>query len=96
MNKFFLFKNFKIIVIMFFVFFYQILFPVTFKYNTGENLVQKIRDEEKQEKLIKSVLDAIRGHNNKFVRFYLATKDNINNREKIKESLQIGKKECMV
>ena len=85
MNKFFLFKNFKIIVIMFFVFFYQILFPVTFKYNTGENLVQKIRDEEKQEKLIKSVLDAIRGHNNKFVRFYLATKDNINNREKIKE-----------
>lgn len=85
MNKFFLFKNFKIIAIMFFVFFYQILFPVTFKYNTGENLVQKIRGEEKQEKLIKSVLDAIRGHNNKFVRFYLATKDNINNREKIKD-----------
>ena len=65
MNKFFLFKNFKIIVIMFFVFFYQILFPVTFKYNNGENLVTKKREADEKEKQLKSVLDAIRRHNNK-------------------------------
>lgn len=77
---------------MFFTLFHQILFPITFKYNTGENLVQKIRDEEDNEKLLKTVLDAIRGHNNKFVKFYLSTKENVENREKIKDQF-INRKE---
>ena len=74
------------------MFFYQTSFSVTFKYNTGENLVQKIKDEESEEKLLKSVLNAIRGHNNKFVKFYLSTKDNVENREKIKDEI-INRKE---
>ena len=85
MNEFFLFGKSKIFFIVACMFFYQELFPVTFKYNTGENLVPKIYKEEADEKLLKSVLDAIRGHNNKFVKFYLSTKDNIENREKIKQ-----------
>ena len=87
MNKFFLFKKSKIIFIIFFALFHQIIFSVTFNYNTGENLVQKIREEEANEKLLKSVLDAIRGHNNKFVRFYLSTKDNVENRQRIKDEI---------
>ncbi len=87
MNKFFLFKNFKIIAIMFFVFFYQILFPVTFKYNNGENLVTKKREADEKEKQLKSVLDAIRRHNNKYVQFYLATEKNVANRKRITDEI---------
>ncbi len=87
MNKFFLLGKIEIIFIISFMSFHQTLLPVTFKYNTGENLVQKAKDEDAEEKLLKSVLDAIRGHNNKFVRFYLSTKDNIEGREKIKDEI---------
>ncbi|BBM45013.1 ankyrin repeat domain-containing protein [Leptotrichia trevisanii] len=87
MNKFFLFKKYKIIFIITFMFFYQGLYPVTFKYDTGENLVPKINKENADEKLLKSVLDAIRAHNNKFVKFYLSTRDNVENRKRLKDEL---------
>ena len=69
------------------MFFYQGLYPVTFKYDTGENLVPKINKENADEKLLKSVLDAIRAHNNKFVKFYLSTRDNVENRKRLKDEL---------
>ncbi|BBM52150.1 ankyrin [Leptotrichia trevisanii] len=87
MNKFFLFKKYKIIFIITFMFFHQGLYPVTFKYDTGENLVPKINKENADEKLLKSVLDAIRAHNNKFVKFYLSTRDNVENRKRLKDEL---------
>ena len=69
------------------MFFHQGLYPVTFKYDTGENLVPKINKENADEKLLKSVLDAIRAHNNKFVKFYLSTRDNVENRKRLKDEL---------
>jgi len=47
----------------------------------------KIEEENAKEKRIKLVLDSIRKHNNKIVRFYLATKDNIINRQNLEDSI---------
>ena len=88
MNKFF----YKIIFIVIIAFFNQISFSLNFKYNTGENLVDKVREENAKEKRIKLLLDSIRKHNNKFVQFYLATKDNITNREKLENDILHRKK----
>ena len=82
MNKFF----YRIILLIP-LFFSQISFSLSFKYNTGENLVERIREKNTQEKRIKLVLDSIRKHNNKIVRFYLATKDNIINRQNLEDSI---------
>ena len=57
------------------------IFPITFKYNTGENLVIKKREEDAKEKQIKLLFEAIRKHNNKYVQFYLATEKNIATRK---------------
>ena len=65
--------------------FSQIMFPITFKYDTGENLVTKKKEEDTKERQIKSLLDAIRKHNNKYVQFYLAIEKNINNRKGLLE-----------
>ena len=83
MKKFFLFKGNKIIfvIILILMILSHIIFPVTFKYNTGENLVTKQREADEREKHLKSILDAIRAHNNKYVQFYLATERNIANRK---------------
>jgi len=78
---------YKIIFIIILVFFNQISFSASFKYNTGENLVGKIKEENAKEKRIKLVLDSIRKHNNKIVLFYLATKDNIATREKFENDI---------
>ena len=83
MDRFF----YKIIFIIILVFFNQISFSASFKYNTGENLVGKIKEENAKEKRIKLVLDSIRKHNNKIVLFYLATKDNIATREKFENDI---------
>lgn len=82
MNKFF----YRIILLIP-LFFSQISFSLSFKYNAGENLVERIREKNTQEKRIKLVLDSIRKHNNKIVRFYLATKDNIINRQNLEDSI---------
>ena len=78
-KKFFLFKGNKIFFIMISLLFTQAIFPITFKYDTGENLVTKKKEEDAKEKRIKSVLNAIRRHNNKYVQFYLAIEKNIKN-----------------
>jgi len=78
---------YEIIFIIILVFFNQISFSASFKYNTGENLVGKIKEENAKEKRIKLVLDSIRKHNNKIVLFYLATKDNIATREKFENDI---------
>lgn len=83
MNKYF----YKIIFIAMLIFYNQISFSLYFKYNTGENLVNKIEEENAKEKRIKLLLDSIRKHNNKFVRFYLATKDNIAKREALENEI---------
>ena len=83
MDRFF----YEIIFIIILVFFNQISFSASFKYNTGENLVGKIKEENAKEKRIKLVLDSIRKHNNKIVLFYLATKDNIATREKFENDI---------
>lgn len=85
MKKFFLFKGNKIFFIMISLLFTQAIFPITFKYDTGENLVTKKKEEDAKEKRIKSVLNAIRRHNNKYVQFYLAIEKNIKNRKKLLE-----------
>ena len=41
MINFFLFKGNKIIFVIILLLFSQMIFPITFKYNTGENLVIK-------------------------------------------------------
>ena len=87
MNKFF----YRIILIIS-LFFNQILFPLNFKYNTEENVVEKIKKENAQEKRIKLILDSIRKHNNKIVQFYLATKDNIINRQRLENEILNRKK----
>ena len=79
-KKFFLSKGNKIFFIMISLLFTQAIFPITFKYDTGENLVTKKKEEDAKEKRIKSVLNAIRRHNNKYVQFYLAIEKNIKNR----------------
>ena len=65
--------------------FSQIMFPITFQYDTGENLVTKKKEEDTKERQIKSLLDAIRKHNNKYVQFYLAIEKNIKNRKGLLE-----------
>ena len=60
MNKFF----YRIILLIP-LFFSQISVSLSFKYNAGENLVERIREKNTQEKRIKLVLDSIRKHNNK-------------------------------
>ncbi|WP_369715184.1 ankyrin repeat domain-containing protein [Leptotrichia sp. HSP-536] len=50
-------------------------------------MVNKIEEENAKEKRIKLLLDSIRKHNNKFVRFYLATKDNIAKREALENEI---------
>ena len=87
MKKFFLFKENKIIFIMILVTFSHIMFPLNFKYNTGENLVTKKREADEKERHLKSVLDAIRGHNNKYVQFFLATERNIANRKRVTDEI---------
>ena len=89
MKKFFLFKENKIIfvIILILMILSHIIFPVTFKYNTGENLVTKQRESDEREKHLKSILDAIRAHNNKYVQFYLATERNIANRKRITDEI---------
>jgi len=52
--------------------FSQIMFPITFKYDTGENLVTKKKEEDTKERQIKSLLDAIRKHNNNCPWFQVA------------------------
>ena len=88
MNRFF----YKIIFIIILVFFNLISFSAGFKYNTGENLVEKIKEENAQEKRIQLVLDSIRKHNNKIVQFYLATKNNIVNRQILENEILNRKK----
>lgn len=85
MSKFFLFKRNKMILGIILLLFSQIMFPITFKYDTGENLVTKKKEEDTKERQIKSLLDAIRKHNNKYVQFYLAIEKNINNRKGLLE-----------
>ena len=87
MKKFFLFKKNKMIFIMILVTFSHIMFPLNFKYNTGENLVTKKREADEKERHLKSVLDAIRGHNNKYVQFFLATERNIANRKRVADEI---------
>ena len=81
MINFFLFKGNKIIFVIILLLFSQMIFPITFKYNTGENLVIKKREEDAKEKQIKLLFEAIRKHNNKYVQFYLATEKNIATRK---------------
>ena len=83
MSKFFLFKRNKMVFVIVLFFFSQIMFPITFKYDTGENLVTKKKEENAKEKQIKTVLEAIRRHNNKYVQFYLATEKNIELRKRL-------------
>ncbi len=85
MSKFFLFKRNKMILSIVLLLFSQIMFPITFKYDTGENLVTKKKEEDTKERQIKSLLDAIRKHNNKYVQFYLAIEKNIKNRKGLLE-----------
>ena len=85
MSKFFLFKRNKMILGIILLLFSQIMFPITFKYDTGENLVTKKKEEDTKERQIKSLLDAIRKHNNKYVQFYLAIEKNIKNRKGLLE-----------
>ena len=81
MINFFLFKGNKIIFVIILLLFSQMIFPITFKYNTGENLVIKKKEEDAREKQIKLLFEAIRKHNNKYVQFYLATEKNIATRK---------------
>jgi ankyrin repeat-containing domain protein len=86
-KKFFLFKGNKAVFAIILTMFSHAVFPVTFKYNNGENLVTKKREEDEKEKQLKSVLDAIRRHNNKYVQFYLATEKNVANRKRITDEI---------
>lgn len=83
MSKFFLFKKNKTIFVMILLLFSRTIFSITFKYDTGENLVTKKKEEDAKEKQIKAILNAIRNHNNKYVQFYLATKKNIKSRKEL-------------
>lgn len=87
MINFFLFKGNKIIFVIILLLFSQMIFPITFKYNTGENLVIKKKEEDAREKQIKLLFEAIRKHNNKYVQFYLATEKNVANRKRITDEI---------